>query len=75
MQLLQVSLLEFGLNLFDLGLTEPCGSKEASVELIKLDTSRTFPQLCIFQKVKKAILESRIYQISLSYTFLKVLAF
>ncbi|KAK2150057.1 hypothetical protein LSH36_426g02008 [Paralvinella palmiformis] len=25
-------------------------SKEASVELIKLDVSRTFPQLCIFQK-------------------------
>ncbi|XP_013415687.1 TBC1 domain family member 12 isoform X2 [Lingula anatina] len=30
--------------------TEPASCKEASVELIKLDVSRTFPQLCIFQK-------------------------
>ncbi|CAH1782530.1 unnamed protein product [Owenia fusiformis] len=29
---------------------EPASSKESSVELIKLDVSRTFPQLCIFQK-------------------------
>ncbi|XP_060072002.1 TBC1 domain family member 14-like [Ylistrum balloti] len=30
--------------------SEPPSSKESSVELIKLDVSRTFPQLCIFQK-------------------------
>ncbi|XP_076466923.1 TBC1 domain family member 12-like [Babylonia areolata] len=30
--------------------TEPPSSKEASVKVIKLDVSRTFPQLCIFQK-------------------------
>ncbi|XP_070210065.1 TBC1 domain family member 14-like isoform X2 [Littorina saxatilis] len=29
---------------------EPPSSKEASVKVIKLDVSRTFPQLCIFQK-------------------------
>lgn len=29
-------------------------NREASVELIKLDISRTFPQLCIFQKVRSA---------------------
>ncbi|KAL5022506.1 hypothetical protein ScPMuIL_001661 [Solemya velum] len=29
--------------------SEPASSKESSVELIKLDVSRTFPQLCIFQ--------------------------
>lgn len=33
-----------------LSMSEPSSSKEASVELIKLDVSRTFPQLCIFQK-------------------------
>ncbi|KAK3095375.1 hypothetical protein FSP39_013939 [Pinctada imbricata] len=31
-------------------ISEPPSSKEASVEVIKLDISRTFPQLCIFQK-------------------------
>ncbi|XP_021375994.1 TBC1 domain family member 14-like isoform X2 [Mizuhopecten yessoensis] len=30
--------------------SEPPSSKESSVELIKLDVSRTFPPLCIFQK-------------------------
>ncbi|KAK3587488.1 hypothetical protein CHS0354_003630 [Potamilus streckersoni] len=30
--------------------SEPPSSKESSVELIKLDVSRTFPHLCIFQK-------------------------
>lgn len=30
-------------------------NREASVELIKLDISRTFPQLCIFQKVMFSI--------------------
>lgn len=30
--------------------TEPPSSKEASIKVIKLDVSRTFPQLCIFQK-------------------------
>lgn len=30
--------------------SEPPSSKEASVKVIKLDVSRTFPQLCIFQK-------------------------
>ncbi|CAE1277848.1 TBC1D14 [Acanthosepion pharaonis] len=29
---------------------DPPSNKEASVELIKLDVSRTFPQFCIFQK-------------------------
>ncbi|XP_064629888.1 TBC1 domain family member 14-like isoform X2 [Lineus longissimus] len=29
---------------------EPSSNKESSVELIKLDVSRTFPQLCIFQR-------------------------
>ncbi|XP_064601801.1 TBC1 domain family member 12-like isoform X2 [Liolophura sinensis] len=48
------------MNLFDVEPGEPSGpsessseppsSKEASVELIKLDVARTFPQLCIFQK-------------------------
>ena len=30
---------------------ESTGNRESSVELIKLDVSRTFPQLCIFQQV------------------------
>ena len=30
---------------------ELSGNRESSVELIKLDVSRTFPQLCIFQQV------------------------
>ena len=35
----------------DINVSECEQSREASVELIKLDVSRTFPQLCIFQKV------------------------
>ncbi|PVD29994.1 hypothetical protein C0Q70_09255 [Pomacea canaliculata] len=31
-------------------VSEPPSNKEASVKVIKLDVSRTFPQLCIFQK-------------------------
>lgn len=31
--------------------------RESSLELIKLDISRTFPQLCIFQKVSERELE------------------
>ena len=34
------------------GSTEDSTNKESSVDLIKLDVSRTFPQLCIFQKVR-----------------------
>ncbi|WAR21368.1 TBC14-like protein, partial [Mya arenaria] len=42
---------------------EPASSQESSVELIKLDVSRTFPQLCIFQKIhfKKHNLTPDIY--------------
>ena len=32
-------------------VVELSGNRESSVELIKLDVSRTFPQLCIFQQV------------------------
>jgi len=32
-------------------VAELSGNRESSVELIKLDVSRTFPQLCIFQQV------------------------
>lgn len=39
----------------------PCGSpidREQTVESIHLDVSRTFPQLCIFQKARRLILYS-----------------
>ena len=37
-------------NLFD---TSGSSDRESSLELIKLDISRTFPQLCIFQQVSE----------------------
>lgn len=45
------SVVELIITFLILASSEPPSNKESSVELIKLDVSRTFPQLCIFQKV------------------------
>ena len=44
------------LGVMTVTIAELSGNRESSVELIKLDVSRTFPQLCIFQQVSAVLL-------------------
>ncbi|XP_063591940.1 TBC1 domain family member 14-like [Penaeus indicus] len=45
-----VSLSECGSMASQEDVTSDCGDQEATIDLIRLDVSRTFPNLCIFQK-------------------------
>nr|XP_027237732.1 TBC1 domain family member 14-like [Penaeus vannamei] len=45
-----VSLSECGSMASQEDMTSDCGDQEATIDLIRLDVSRTFPNLCIFQK-------------------------
>ncbi|XP_071520095.1 uncharacterized protein [Panulirus ornatus] len=45
-----VSLSECGSMASQEDVTSDCGDQEGTIDLIRLDVSRTFPHLCIFQK-------------------------
>ena len=50
--------------------TVSAADHERSVEVIELDVSRTFPQLCIFQKVRSIDISSfQIFQLNISIIF------
>ena len=50
-------------SLYRFSISVHAASREASVEVIQLDVARTFPQLCIFQKVGDFIISLHPHEV------------